>query len=109
MKGKRATKVDKQLRIAQFVRMISHGHVNSELVAFAVAEWGIKETMAREYIREAREVIIADVDQDRKQVVAELMHTSHTVMKNAMKKGEYNNVLGAMNLITRLGGLEPDK
>ena len=34
----RATKVDKQLRIAQFVRMISHGHVNSELLEFARRE-----------------------------------------------------------------------
>ena len=107
--GKRATKVDKQLRIAQFVRMISHGHVNSELVAYAATEWGVKDTMAREYIREAREVIIADVDQDRRDVVAEMLATSKTVIKEALAKGEYNNALGAMNLITRLGGLEPNK
>ena len=107
--GKRATKVDKQLRIAQFVRMISHGHVNSELVAYAATEWGVKDTMARAYIREAREVIIADVDQDRRDVVAEMLATSKTVIKEALAKGEYNNALGAMNLITRLGGLEQNK
>lgn len=105
----RATKVDKQLRIAQFVRMISHGYANSELVAYADSEWGLKPTMAREYIAEARRVIIADVDQDRKDVVAELMATSKTVIKEALARGEYNNALGAMNLITRLGGLEPSK
>ena len=107
--GKRATKLDKQFRIAEFVRMLSRGYVNSQLVAHAEAEWGLKETMAREYIAEAREVIIADVDQDRKDVVAELMATSKTVIKEALAKGEYNNALGAMNLITRLGGLEPGK
>ena len=106
---KRATKLEKQLRIAQFVRMISHGHVNSELVAYAATEWGVKDTMAREYIREAREVIIADVDQDRRDVVAEMLATSKTVIKEALAKGEYNNALGAMNLITRLGGLDPNK
>jgi len=104
--GKRATKVDKQLRIAQFVRLISNGAVTSDLVGYARDNWGLGRSQAEKYIAEAREVIVHDVDQDRKQVVAELMHTSHTVIKNAMKKGEYNNALGAMNLIARLGGLE---
>ena len=107
--GKRATKVDKQLRIAQFVRMISRGHVNSQLRQFAADEWGLSERRADEYIKEAREVIIADIDQERKDVVAQLMHTSKTVIQEALNKGEYNNVLGAMNLITRLGGLEQTK
>ena len=107
--GKRATKVDKQLRIAQFVRMISSGAVNSELVAYADREWGLKNTMAREYIREAREVIVADVNQDRKEVVAELMHGAHTIWKAAARDKQFSNALGAMNLIVRLGGLEPNK
>ena len=107
--GKRATKLDKQFRVAEFVRMISCGHVNSQLVAYADAEWGIKETMAREYIAEAREVIIADVNQDRQEVVAQLIHTSQTVIQEAIRRGELNNAIGAMNVITRLGGLEPNK
>ena len=63
---------------------------------------------ADEYIKEAREVLIADVNQDRQVVVAELLAAS-TVIQEALKKGEFNNAIGAMNLITRLGGLEPNK
>ena len=107
--GKRATKVDKQLRIAQFVRMISQGAVNSELVAFAGKEWGLKDTMAREYIKEAREVIVEDINHDRQEVVAELIHGAHTIWKAAARDKQYSNALGAMNLITRLGGLEQTK
>lgn len=92
-----------------FVRLISNGAMTSDLVGYARDNWGISRSQTEKYIAEAREAIVHDVNQDRKQVIAELMHTSHTVMKNAMKKGEYNNVLGAMNLITRLGGLEPNK
>ena len=109
MAKKRATKVDKQLRIAQFVRMISNGCVNSQLLQHAAKEWGLSDRRAHEYIREAREVIIQDVDHDRKEVVAQLLHTSQTVIQEALRKGELNNALGAMNLITRLGGLEPGK
>ena len=107
--GKRATKLDKQFRIAEFVRMISHGHVNSQLVQFAAEEWGLSERRAHEYIKEAREVIVADINQDRKQVVAELMHGAKTVWEKALADKQYNNALGAMNLLTRLGGLEPNK
>ena len=105
--GKRATKIDKHLRVAQFVRMISNGAVNSEMTAYADREWGLKDTQAREYIKEAREVVIADINQDRQVVVAELLHGAHTIWKKAVQDKQYNNALGAMNLITRLGGLEP--
>ena len=107
--GKRATKVDKQLRIAEFVRMISSGCVNSQLIQFASDEWGLGERHARDYIREAREVIVADVNQDRKEVVAQLMHTSQTVIQEALRRGELSNAIGGMNVIIRLGGLEPNK
>ena len=106
MANKRATKVDKQLRIAQFVRMISNGAVNSELVNFAEREGGLKRTIAFQYIKEAREVIVADINQDRKEVVAELMHGAHSIWKAAARDKQYNNALGAMNLIVKLGGLE---
>ena len=105
--GKRATKIDKHLRVAQFVRMISNGAVNSELVDFAEREWGLKRTIAYQYIKEAREIIVADINQDRQVVVAELLHGAHTIWKKAVDDKQYNNALGAMNLITRLGGLEP--
>ena len=50
----RATKLDKQRRIAQFVRMISQGAVNSELMRYAAVEWGLSDRRAQEYIKEAR-------------------------------------------------------
>ena len=102
----RATKVDKAQRIAQLVRLISNGAVTSELVQFASTSWGVGRRQADAYIAEAREIIIEDINQDRKVVVAELMHGAHTIWKAALKEKQFNNALGAMNLISRLGGLE---
>ena len=104
--GKRATKLEKHIRIAEFVRMLSRGYVNSQLLEHAEREWGVGKTIAHQYIAEAREVLIADVDQDRKVVVAELLATSRTVIQEALKKGEFNNAIGGMNVIMKLGGLE---
>lgn len=105
--SKRASKVDKQVRIGQLVRLISQGAVTSELVHFAIENWGVGDRQAHSYIREAREVIVADIDHDRQQVVAEMIHGAHSIWKLALKEKQLSNALGAMNLITRLGGLEP--
>ena len=102
----RATKVDKAQRTAQLVRLISNGSVTSELVQFASTQWGVGRRQADAYIAEARKIIIEDINQDRKVVVAELIHGAHAIWKAAAKDRQYNNALGAMNLITRLGGLE---
>ncbi len=107
MAGKKCTKIEKQLRIAQVVRMLSNGAVQSEICQYAAKEWGLRERAAREIIYEARAVVVADINQDRQEVVAELMHGARTVWKKAIADKQYNNALGAMNLISRLGGLEP--
>tara|TARA_B100001057_G_C22592925_1_gene849748 strand:- start:477 stop:803 length:327 start_codon:yes stop_codon:yes gene_type:complete len=104
--GKRATKVDKETRIMAIVRLISNGATTSDLVHHAAHEWGLRERQAKEYIKEARDVIVDDVNRERPQITAELIHVCQTVIKNGMKSGQLNNVVGAVNTIAKLGGLE---
>ena len=107
--SKRCSKVEKADRILAFVRLISNGAVTSDLVRYASDKWGVGRRQAEVYIAEARQTIIDDIDMDRKQVIAELMHTSHTIIKSALKNGELNNAIGGMNVLIRLGGLEQNK
>jgi hypothetical protein len=109
MAQKRATKVEKEKRIAQLVRLISNGAVTSELVHFGSTEWQVTPRQAHDYIAEARKVIVADINRDRSVVVAEMMHTCQTIIKKGMQGGNYNAVLGAMNRIAALGGLDQAK
>ena len=102
----RATKVDKQIRIAQLIRLISDGAVTSELVQFAAREWGVGRRQADTYIAEAREVLISDINQDRHIVVAEMMAVCRNVIKKGMQGGNYNAVLGAVNAVRGMGGLD---
>lgn len=107
MAEKRATKVEKQVRIAKLIRLISNGAVTSELVEFMRREEGVSKSMAHRYIAEAREVLIADINQDRHVVVAEMMAVLRTVIKKGLQKGEnLNVVVGAVNSIARMGGLD---
>ena len=105
--AKKGTKIDKAFRINRIVRMISNGAVNSEIVDYCRQEWGLSRCSAYKYIAWSREEIVSDINQDRQVVVAELIHGAHTVWKKAVADKQYNNALGAMNLISRLGGLEP--
>ena len=102
----RASKAEKEQRIAQIVRLISNGAVTSELVQFLCREAGVRTRQAHNYIKAARERIIADIDQDRKVVIAELMHTCLSVIKGGMKTGNYSVVLGAISNLRAMGGLD---
>ena len=104
--GKRASKFEKEDRILQMVRLISNGAVTSDLVRYASDKWGIGRRQAEDYIKEAREIIVDDINRERPQITAELIHVCQTVIKNGMKTGQLNNVVGAVNTIAKLGGLE---
>ena len=107
--SKRASKFEKEDRIFQMVRLISSGAVTSDLVRYAADKWGISRRQAEVYIAEAREIIIDDINRERPQIAAELIHTCQTVIKNGLKSNQLNVVVGAINTIARLGGLEQNR
>ena len=102
----RSTKLEKERRIAQMIRLMGSGAVTSELVQFASSEWGVGRRQADNYIREAREVLIADINVDRSVVIAEMMAVCRTVIKRGLKGDNLNVVLGAVNSIRGMGGLD---
>ena len=106
MAAKKCTKLEREQRIQTFVRLLSNGALNSDLVQFASREWGIGRRQSDQYIADARKVLIADIDQERHVVVAEMLAVCRTIIKNGMKTNQLNVVLGSVNTISRLGGLE---
>jgi len=103
--GKKCTKYEKEKRILQFVQMLSKGAVNSELFRYASDEWGIGKRQAEDYLAEARQVVISDVNHDRKIVVAEMIHMMKAVMKEGFRTGQLNSVIGAANTLSRVAKL----
>ncbi len=103
--GQRSS-IDKHQRIAAIVRLLSNGAKTSECVQYCTDSWGIGKRQAECYIKAAREIIIDDINQDRPVVVAELMSVCRNVIKHGMKTNNLHAVLGAVNQISKLGGLE---
>ena len=105
--GKKCTNIEKDERIYRLVRLIANGATSSDMVQYASKEWGVGRRQADTYIALAREVIVADINRDRPQIVAELITTCQQVIKNGMKTNNLNVVIGAVHAISKLGGLEP--
>ena len=107
--GRKCTKADKAQRITKLVKLISNGAVTSDLVQYCAYHWGLQRRQSDNYIAEARKVIIEDINRDRQIVVAEMISTCHEIIKRGMHGKNYNAVLGAMNRIAALGGLDQTK
>ena len=106
MADKRCTKLERAKRVQTFVRLLANGAVTSDLVQFGADNWGLERRMTEKYIAEARAIIVEDINQERTQVVAEMLAVCRTIIKNGMKTNQLNVVLGSVNTIARLGGLE---
>ena len=102
----RCTKLEKERRVAQMIRLMSSGALTSELVQYASSEWGVGRRQADDYIKQARDVLVADINMDRSVVIAEMMAVCRTVIKRGLKGDNLNAVLGAVNSIRGMGGLD---
>lgn len=101
----RCTKVEHEIRVFEFVKLISSGAVRSDLLQHAAEKWGLKTRQTDYIIAQARQVIVEDINQERQQVTAELLHTMKRVIHGAMKDKQYNNAIGAASLLAKLGRL----
>ena len=67
---------------------------------------GVKTRQAESYVQKARAIVLEDINQDRKQVLAEAIATCRMVIRDASKAQQFSNVIGAVNALSRLGKLD---
>ena len=91
------------------VAICVYSAVTSDIVAYAREYWGIQRAQAENLLREARAIIVDDINRERSEITAEMIHVCQTVIKNGMKSNQLNVVVGAINTISKLGGLEQAK
>ena len=68
-----------------FVRLISNGATTSDMVQYAAKHWGLARRQADTYVAEARAVIVDNINRERSEITAEMIHIYQTVIKNSMK------------------------
>lgn len=98
----KSTKVEKDQRVNKVARMLSNGVVRSEICHYAAIEWGTSERQTDRYIADARKLIKADWEIDRKTFTAEILSQLSSIQKEARKTGNLNVALGCVNQAARI-------
>jgi hypothetical protein len=102
MPAKGSTQVQKQMRINRIARLLANGATRSECLQYGANEWGLATRQIDQYIHDAREVLKADWDIDRKTFVAELLSQLATLQKEARKSNQPHVALGCINTAARI-------
>ena len=103
--GRKSTAAEKDYRVNRVARLLSNGAVRSEISQYAASEWGCSLRQADRYIAEAREVLKADWDIDRRTFTAELLSQLASLPKEARKGNQPSVALGCINTAARIAQL----
>tara|TARA_B100001063_G_scaffold196088_1_gene187948 strand:- start:259 stop:594 length:336 start_codon:yes stop_codon:yes gene_type:complete len=103
--GKKCTKVEKKARIEELADMIVKGYSQREMVRHVTESWGLTSDVATRYIREARDIVKADlVDIDRVDMLASKVQMLEQIARDSVASGRENNAIGAIRLLAELTG-----
>jgi predicted transcriptional regulator len=103
--GRKSTAAEKGYRVNRVARLLSNGAVRSEISQYAASEWGCSIRQADRYIAEAREILKADWDIDRRTFTAELLSQLASLQKEARKGNQPHVALGCINTAARIAQL----
>ena len=72
--------------------------------------WGLSDDSASKYIREARDLVKADLgDIDRSDMLASKVQMLEQIARDSVASGRENNAIGAIRLLAELTGFGVDQ
>ena len=101
----RSTQLETQERANHFARIIANGGRRSDCIKYAEENWGVKTSSCDAYLALAREMLKADWDIERPQMVADLLSQCSTLQMEARAAGQLHIALGAINTAAKLAQL----
>ena len=106
----KCTKKEKLRRVEELADMIVKGKSQRQLMQYVQNSWGLSTQRSCAYIREARDVVKADLARvERVDMLASKIQMLEAMAEKAMREGRENNAIGAIRLLSELVGLAPDK
>jgi hypothetical protein len=107
--GKKCTKVEKKARVEELADLIVKGYSQRELSRHVRASWGLSDDSASIYIRQARDLVKADLgDMDRTDMLASKVQMLEQIARDSVASGRENNAIGAIRLLAELTGFGVD-
>lgn len=99
------TKAETELRAQRFARIIANGGRRSDCCRYAAENWGVGQRTVDRYLQRASEMLKADWDIERPQMIADLLSQCSTLQMEARRAGQYHIALGAINTAAKLAQL----
>ena len=98
----RSTKVEKNFRVDTVYKLLSEGNSRGQIQQFAATQWNVSERQIDQYIADARELLKADWDIDRRTFTAELMSQLASLQKECRKNNMSAVALGCINTMAKI-------
>ncbi len=103
--SRKSTKVEKKARVEELADLIVKGYSQRELKRHVQQQWGLSEDSANLYIREARDVVRADLGElDRVDMLAAKVQMLEQIATDAVAAGRESNAIDAIRLLNELVG-----
>ena len=103
--SRKCTKLEKKARVEELADLIVKGYSQRELKRHVQQQWGLSEDSANLYIREARDVVRADLGElDRVDMLAAKVQMLEQIATDAVAAGRDSNAIGAIRLLNELVG-----
>ncbi len=103
--GKKCTRAEKTARIEALADLIVKGLSQRQLMRHVTESWGLSSVQASRYVREARDVVKADLgDIDRVDMLASKVQMLEQIATDAVAAGRESNAIGAIRLLNELVG-----
>ena len=107
--GRKCTKKEKIARVEELADLIVKGYSQREMIRHVTESWGLTSDVATRYIREARDVVKADLgDIDRTDMLASKVQMLEQIARDSVASGRENNAIGAIRLLAELTGFGAD-
>ena len=101
----KCTKQEKIRRTEELANLIVKGLSQRQLMHHVITSWGLSAEQAHRYVREARDVVKADLsDIDRVDMLASKVQMLEQIATDAVAAGRESNAIGAIRLLNELVG-----
>jgi hypothetical protein len=102
----RSTKVETAHRVNAVYKLLSEGNSRGQIIQFCSDKWGVSSRTGDEYMRFAREKLLADCEMERPAWIAEALQRLRTYEQAAYKQKQNQTAINSVQAQARLIGVE---
>jgi len=102
----KVTNAESYLRTQEVYSLLSTGHSRTQIIHIFTEKWRVSERQVDNYIRKARDLLLADADMARPAWLAEALQRLRTYENAAYQKGQIQTALNSVAAQAKLIGMD---